>query len=464
MLIVAVWIHHAARRDLIGALDRTLLVTARGVEAALTLELDGTIELDLESGSALEFEDSENAFYVVTQAGGEVFASSLAAHPPRVIGSDSKPTCADVKLAGNGFRVCTLAIVTEPGSDPEDIAAWEEEHPGQSLPDVDPVPFWVTVGRSMSDVEEAQAALRRRLLFGFGALFVALMLLPAGIVSWALHSLRNLSAEAQNLGPDTPQARLSEEGIDREVHSVVTAFNRALDRLAAAYEHQRRFSADAAHELRTPIAAIRTNCEVALRTEHDLSQLREALAAIHCTVLRMGGTVENLLALGRFQDHASVQMAPTDLGSVAHEAVSLNAPAARAKQVHLTISAPKRVMVKGNEDFLVECVSNLVENAIRHTPPEGYVRVATGNFAHPFIAVEDTGMGIPKEHLDKIFDRFYRVDRSRSRKEGGSGLGLSIAQEIARLHGGEIQTESRVGKGSRFTLTFRERPSDFSGT
>jgi heavy metal sensor kinase len=388
-----------------------------------------------------------------------VFATSLSSLPDFFPASDAELSYADLELAGTTFRVLTFAVVKEPEDDEEDREEWLEDHPGEELPVVEPMSFRITVGRTTDEVDEAQGALRRRLLVGLGALFIVLVLMPAGVVSWALRPLKELSSQAQNVGPDTPDARLDEEGTDREVRSLAQALNRALGRLSAAYEQQRRFSADAAHELRTPLAAIRTNCEVALRTPRDATQLRKALKAVHRTVLRMGGILESLLTLGRFHDRDAVPMGSTELSKVAQEAVWMNASAARAKQLHLTLDGGNGVSVVGNEEFLVECVSNLVENAVRYTPSQGNVRVAIGNSGRPSITVEDTGIGIPEEHLPKIFDRFYRVDRARSRSQGGSGLGLAIAQEIARLHGGEIRVDSRAGEGSRFSLVLPQDDS-----
>lgn len=143
---------------------------------------------------------------------------------------------------------------------------------------------------------------------------------------------------------------------------------------------------------------------------------------------------------------------PVELAAIAREALHSHTPAANAKGVHLTAALSAPIPVRGDPLLLLECLSNLIENAVRYTPPGGGVRVGGMPDPQPVVWVEDDGIGISEEHRERIFDRFYRVDPARSRSNGGCGLGLSIAQEIARLHGGEIQVTSRSGKGSRFEL------------
>ena len=248
-------------------------------------------------------------------------------------------------------------------------------------------------------------------------------------------------------------ARLPEDGVATEIQGLVRALNRALDRLAGAYERQKQFTADAAHELRTPLSAIRTLCEVTLRRPRDAADLREALEGVLRRVLKLGDLVENLLRLTRLQNGTRpLERAPVSLAMVAHEAVQAHLPAAKAKGVELAVLAPAAVTVAGHAGLLEECVSNLVENAVRYTPAGGRVSVEVRPGPPAAVVVADTGVGIAPGHLPRIFERFYRADPARSHRRGGAGLGLAIALEIARRHGGDIRVESEPGRGSRFEL------------
>ena len=453
---VAVGIFAAVRRDLVGALDRTLLATARGVAAGVDVDVDGTFDFDLET----EFDpEGGRRFYLVTDEGGGVLASSLPGPPARISPPAGTPAFRDMDLAGRRYRVCLVAVERRPGADEEDRRDWLRDHPGEALPEAGPRTFWVAVGSTTAGLDATLAAVGTEIVAGFGVLFAVLVLVPAWVVGRALAPLRDLSAQADAVGPDAPRARLDDRGTPKEVGGLVAALNRALDRLAEAYERQKRFTADAAHELRTPLTTLRTQCEVALRRARDAGELRETLEGVHRTVLRLTGLVEGLLRLTRLQNGRDrSEMRPVDLCSVVRDAARVHEAAARAKGIDLAVELPSAIPVAGDPVLLEECVSNLMENAVRYTPAGGRVRVRASGRPAPAVRVEDTGIGIPPEHIPGIFDRFHRVDPSRSRGEGGTGLGLAIAREIARLHGGDIIVESTPGRGSRFEIRLPPAP------
>jgi heavy metal sensor kinase len=459
LLLVGAWIQASVRDDLTERLDQTLLVAAHGVAAAIEVEVDGSVEFELEGSAPLPFDEPDRAFYVVRSPGEEVVASSLAKAPSPFRASEAAPTFGTYSRGPQTFRTCTISVVREPEDDEEDQEEWLAAHPGQPLPRIEAMRFSVTTAHSTAGLDRAREGLQRGLLLGFGLLFGCLLVLPWGIVTWALLSLKRLSAEAEQVGPERPTARLQEKGTDCEVAPLVRSFNRALDRLETAYRREKKFTEDAAHELRTPVAAIRAQSEVALRAPREPTRLREALESIHGVSLRMGEMLESLLALARFQGGASIDRKPTDLAEVVREAMHLHSPFAQARGVKLEGNLPASVIVDGNEPLLLECVSALLHNGVRYTAAGGRVDVELSAGPPPSVSVVDTGIGIPDEEVEKIFDRFYRVDRSRSRADGGTGLGLAIAREIAHLHGGELRVRSRLGKGSRFTLVMASKRS-----
>jgi heavy metal sensor kinase len=453
-------IYGSVRRDVWEARDRELLVLVRGVGAAVEVEPWGEVELERGKLEDLGFTSAADApFYVIRDAAGALVAASRDPAPGPFAGDEQRPRFATEVLGSRTYRLCTLGVRKAPEDDEVELRGWLAAHPGREGPEGKPRFFWVTAGEPVDDLQETLREVRYRLLLGFGGLLVVLAVLPAWFVTRALRALRRLSAEADGVGPHTPERRLGQGGLEREVEPLVAALNRALDRLAAAYERQRRFTADAAHELRTPLSALRAQCEVTLRRPREPAELREALEAAHRTALRLGEIVESLLALSRLEgEHDAVGRGPVDLAQAAREAVGVNAAAAAAKGVALTAELPQTLPAAGHHGLLVECISNLVENAVRYTPTGGSVRVGGAAAPSPRIFVEDTGVGIPEEDQARIFDRFYRVDKARSRAEGGTGLGLAIAREIARLHGGEVTVRSQPGRGSRFEVSLPVAP------
>jgi signal transduction histidine kinase len=264
--------------------------------------------------------------------------------------------------------------------------------------------------------------------------------------------------------------RLTVPATHDEVARLAMTFNTMLDRLEASFAAQGRFVADASHELRTPLTAIRGNVEVLQRQTATATasgaggdDMIAALDDLQRESARMARLLEDLLTLARTDApvNESFRREPVRLDLVACDAVR-TARAIAAGQ-HLTTITPAPVMVSGDPDRLVQLVLILVENAIRHTPPEGEITVqvdAAGGRAR--LTVRDTGEGIAAEHLPHIFERFYRVDSARTRTSGGTGLGLAIAQAITRAHGGQIRVESTVGVGTAFTMGLPLLPSETS--
>ncbi|HEY9881283.1 MAG TPA: two-component system sensor histidine kinase RppB, partial [Leptolyngbyaceae cyanobacterium] len=225
----------------------------------------------------------------------------------------------------------------------------------------------------------------------------------------------------------------------------------------AAYRQIEQFTADAAHELRTPLAAVRASAESVSCAAHITdSEARDILQVIIRQSQRLTTLVNDLLILSRLEQHSNATHATliclSDLISDIEEELS---DLAFAKKIQLTTlpAHPPALSVQGNEEQLYRLVLNVVSNALNYTPEGGNVTLhLSSRDRNALITVEDTGIGIDPKDQAKIFDRFYRVDPNRARHTGGSGLGLAIAQAIARSHGGSLYVKSELGKGSRFTI------------
>ena len=226
-------------------------------------------------------------------------------------------------------------------------------------------------------------------------------------------------------------------------------------RLDAAFSEQQRFIADASHELRTPVAVLRGEAEVALGKVRDIREYQEALTLIKDEAERLTRIVENLFLLAR-QPIATPSPVeePLHLDEVVAECARAARVLATQKGVRLSISSSlPRVPLQGDDEMLKRMVLNLLDNAVKYTATGGEICIALAvDNESARIIVTDTGVGIPADDQARIFDRFYRVDKTRSRALGGAGLGLSIARLIAEAHGGMISVESVDGRGSTFTI------------
>ncbi len=226
-----------------------------------------------------------------------------------------------------------------------------------------------------------------------------------------------------------------------------------LARIDAAFAAQHQFLADASHELRNPLAIIRTNADVALAEPDPLpDDLRQAMVVVKRASDRMARLVDDLLALAR-REAPTFANEPVDLGRAVAEGSEDFLVAAETRGIVLDRAIAPGVVVMGDQDALKRAVANLLENAVRLAPANSRIRLAVGSergFA--WIAVSDEGPGIAPEHQPRVFDRFWRSDKARSRADGGTGLGLSIVRQIARSHGGDVQLQSKLGLGSTFTI------------
>ena len=224
---------------------------------------------------------------------------------------------------------------------------------------------------------------------------------------------------------------------------------KSLEPVAAAFQRQQNFIADASHELRTPLAVIRANAEFLQQEQPGSEEAAEILAETD----RLASLVDALLALARGQGGATAE-ASVDLGELVTASAQALQPLAGERKVALDIAVAPGMDVRGNPDQLRQLIVILVDNALRYTPEGGQVTVDARRIdGSAVVAVSDTGIGIDPDALEHVFERFYRADEARTRAFGGSGLGLSIAEQLVTGHGGRISAESAPGRGSTFTVS-----------
>jgi signal transduction histidine kinase len=226
-------------------------------------------------------------------------------------------------------------------------------------------------------------------------------------------------------------------------------------RLQEEFSRQTRFTADASHELRTPVALLHSQIELALKRERSPEEYREALETCLRASGRMRALLDGLTTLARADaGKLTLALRPVDLVALAQDVVDQHEVEAERTKISLQTSLPGvPVEVNGDPVFLSRLLANLLANAVRHTPDGGRIVVSvTADQREAVLSVADSGCGIPEEDLPRIFDRFYRVDKARSRSSGGSGLGLAICRSIVEAHSGTITVSSRLEQGTTFVV------------
>jgi two-component system, OmpR family, sensor kinase len=452
-----------ARNRLMADVDLRLLSTAEDIGTGIERNLASWPF----STEPVRFEDivptlgsfaSRGQLIQITSRTGEVVRSSEYAPSKPIVPESGEPSgepeIVSTELAGDEARAVHYPV---------------------TVTDRDGVRWYigaVIVGERLTTMHETLASLRQVLLVA-SALGLALALAGGWVLAGrALRPVDRVTAAAAAIATGDGTAtslssRLAVPPTDDELSRLSATFNAMLDRLQASFRAQERFVGDASHELRTPLTAIRGNVDVLLRQsrlsgrELGATDLAPALDDIRRESDRMRRLLDDLLLLARADADAGKD--PADTTTIRHETVRLDeiaadavrSAAALASGQVLELEAPRGVQVPGDPDRLHQLVMILLDNAIRHTPPGGRIRVAVASTAdgQARIAVRDEGEGIAPEHLPHLFERFYRADGARGRSSGGTGLGLAIAQAICRAHGGDISVTSAPDQGATFLVT-----------
>ncbi len=275
------------------------------------------------------------------------------------------------------------------------------------------------------------------------------------IARQGIRPVEEIAATARRITSSHLGERITTEGYPYELASLALTFNNMLDGLEESFERISRFSADIAHDLRTPVNNIRGEAEVALARARTIDEYRDALESSLEEAVRLSDLIGNLLFLARTESPLNhLRLEQVDLVALLNGVREYHdASAAEAGVVLTSAGGKERVVAEVDRTLMQRAVGNLVSNAVAHSFEGGTVSLTTHSEAGSvFIQVADTGIGIPPEALPRVFDRFYRVDSSRSKSSGGTGLGLAIVQGITLLHGGEVSITSEPGRGTRVTL------------
>jgi heavy metal sensor kinase len=452
MLLSAILFYTKFQTTLARSLDTSLQLQAQQVAGDITLNKDGTLTIQ-DATSDLPGFDPRDIQHVPP---ADVNLGILV----RVLTEDGRP-----------FRTTpafgTLIVPNESISQPLQGLPWQGN---VTTVDGQPVRLYsraliqdgkafgvVQVGTSLSEVDTTLYDVGIQLLF-----IAPLALLLSALVSYWLASrafvpIDRLTQAARSIKARDLRQRVPVPRAHDEVRDLALTLNEMIDHLEQAFIRQRRFVADASHELRTPVAVIRSKMDMALLQIFQPEDYVSLFHTIHTESERLSRLISDLLVLARADEgqiHLEREVVRFDL--LVEAVTATLEPLATEYDVAMAVEATESVSVMGDEARLMQVVINLLENAILYTNVGGRVcvRVHSKN-AQIYLVVRDTGIGIAPEHLPHIFDRFYRVDPARMRTEGGnSGLGLAIVDWIVKAHSGSIAVESQVGQGSTFTVVF----------
>lgn len=308
------------------------------------------------------------------------------------------------------------------------------------------------------DVSQEEELLARYRFWFWAILMATFLLFPLVGYQVARHGIRpveEMATTARHISSSNLRERILPDGYPSELATLAGTFNEMLDRLEESFERISRFSADIAHDLRTPVNNIRGEAEVALARARTASEYRDVIESCLEESVRLSDLIGDLLFLGRAESPLShLHREPVDVGELLRQVREYyEASAADAGVLLAVAGSGGPVIAQVDRTLLQRAVGNLVSNALAYTPSGGKVTLnADATTSAIRIQVCDTGVGIPAEALPKIFDRFFRVDSSRSHDSGGTGLGLAIVKSIAQLHGGGVEIASHLGCGTQVTL------------
>jgi signal transduction histidine kinase len=407
-------LHHRALRDQAAEILRYL---DSGPDGALRLSLPAAL-------AQLYSEAYGRSAFAVLDQGDRVLFSSLAGDRPIIRGRTQAKPFEYFTLPRKGPNVYGVTVTAEIGGQPLLVQVLEDLSHRDVLIDDIVAEFLTRVGWITAPI------------------LLILLVIDVFIFRRALRPIIAASALAERIGPARTELRLPEEEMPREVMPLVRAVNHALDRLEEGFRGQREFTADAAHELRTPLAI--------LRTQVDMIDDREIAQSLRDDIESMSRLVNQLLDIAELETFVIGEEEVANLAAIATEIAAYIAPLALSQ--HKTVAVvggDQMVRVRGNADTLGRAIRNLVENALTHTATDTTVEISVD--AAGELRVMDRGTGVPSAEREQIFRRFWRRDRRRA---GSAGLGLAIVKRIAEMHGATVDVSDRPGGGAVFAIRF----------
>ena len=310
------------------------------------------------------------------------------------------------------------------------------------------------VAQSLNIMDSTMSRLRLSLMGGVLLAVVLVAIAGAVILTRAFQPVRRISSIARDIQESADLTRrVGQTKTADEIGQLSSTFDHMIERLESVFESQKKFIADASHELRSPLTVIRGNLDL-IKKHPDKENVSESLKAIESETVRMSKIVSDLLLLAELETGQETKKGRVKLAEAVREEVTRTRALAPTRNVE--ISRAEDISIDGDGQRVRQLLGNLLDNAVKHTPESSAIFVSLyreGEWAR--LDVSDTGPGIPPEHIPHLFDRFFRVDKARSRSVGSHGLGLAIVKGIVEQHGGTVSVTSEMGKGTTFTVRLR---------
>jgi heavy metal sensor kinase len=421
------------RADLTNGLDATLASRARQISLQLG---SGNFEDTADASALATLPKSSDLAQILSSSGTVLQASGNA--------KSDTPLLSATTLKAAGTRAIHRTVPVGADKEPYRLLATRVGSTGSYL----------VVAGSLEDVENATRRLLIQLAFAIPAA-VALSALGGYLLTRrALGPVDRMTQAAAAIGADDIGARLDVPAIEDEVGRLGRTLNQMLARLHGAIEQQRRFTADASHELRTPLSIMRSELDVAIRSAQTSGAARGVLESARDEVTRMTHIVEDLMTLARIDEGAlPLSRARVDLSALTHDVTERFNRSATDKGITKSFEG-ESVLVPVDERLVGQLLTNLIDNAVKYTPEGGSINVTVKRNGHAaLVVVQNSGPPIAEDDRSRLFERFYRIDKARSRSKGGAGLGLSISKWIADAHGGGINVDSDQATGTTFIVS-----------
>jgi two-component system, OmpR family, heavy metal sensor histidine kinase CusS len=432
LFVWGIWL--TANHRLMASVDTALMEQAKGVITVIRNELDPAHpeQLQEELTEYAQATPDGNLIEVRDPKGQQILSSKVVALERAGAGT-TRSVFGDQKTGRAHYRTYVTNAVVK-GS-----------------------PFQILVATPLRETRSILRDLHILLLWTAPAVLLIAALGGYWISRRALAPVDEITQAGRSIGIQNLSQRLTVPATGDELQRLSETWNDMLARLESAVKRLSQFTADASHELRTPIALIRTTAELTLRRERSPETYREALSEIVAESERTSRLVEDLLLLARADAGLpALPLENLELTPLVRDICQQGQVLAEARQLQISTDLPEEpVFVQANDPALRRLLLLLVDNAVKYTPAGGRITVSVGqDRAGATLAVRDTGIGIPDSALPHVFERFYRADESRNRDAGGAGLGLSIAKWIAERHHASLEAESVLGQGSTFRIRF----------
>lgn len=439
LIAIGVVIYHEIKVNIIAAVDRTLHSKIQVVTGLIHQEEDNLVELELEEVVSGEYSIPRSGHYYKVLMDG----SLLAAGPSLV---DSSFDLTAGRDTHDAWLKETIFTSIGPGGEPIRVLQHERKAFGRT--------FTIYVAESITDSLDMIRRFGRMLLVVIPAGILVVSLMAFWIAGQALKPIELFSRRIEAITHDTLGERIDARTETRELAGLAGSFNTMLDRLQKVFESEKQLIADASHELKTPVAVIRLNCDVVLQRERTAEEYIEAVQEIRTVSDTIDTLVKDLLSLSRLDSGilSSKGFVTVSLNDCIRNALAMVHPFVENRAIRVEAQLGDDLTIAGDAGSLTEALLNILENGVKYNRDHGLLAVSTARSgADAVVTIRDTGVGIGTADAQRIFDRFYRADAARS--ADGSGLGLSIAKAVIEAHGGRISLESEPGQGSTFTVT-----------